>query len=96
MDGELSATERVEVERHLAGCEGCRGEVERLRALLAEAGRLPREIEPDRDLFPAIREGEPHTTVVAPGFSCRQQIGHFTEADAVSAIERLESLVRSP
>jgi len=47
----------------------------------------------ERRLFPAIREGGPGTVVVAPGFSCRQQIGHFTEARAVSAIEALAPLV---
>jgi len=47
----------------------------------------------ERRLFPAIRDGGPGTVVVAPGFSCRQQIGHFTEARAVSAIEALAPLV---
>ena len=48
----------------------------------------------ERRLFPAIRKADPDTVVVAPGFSCRQQIGHFTEARAVSAIEVLAPLVR--
>jgi Fe-S oxidoreductase len=47
----------------------------------------------ERKLFPAIRNSGAGTVVVAPGFSCRQQIGHFTEARAASAIEVIEPLV---
>jgi Fe-S oxidoreductase len=47
----------------------------------------------ERRLFPAIRAQDPDTVIVAPGFSCRQQIGHFTEVRAVSAIEALAPLV---
>jgi Fe-S oxidoreductase/FAD/FMN-containing dehydrogenase len=47
----------------------------------------------ERKLFPAIRDSARDTLVVAPGFSCRQQIGHFTEARAASAIEVIEPLV---
>jgi Fe-S oxidoreductase len=45
-------------------------------------------------LFPAIREREAGTVVVAPGFSCRQQIKHFTGVEAVSAIQLIEPLVQ--
>ena len=44
-------------------------------------------------LLPAVREREPHTTVVAPGFSCRHQIDHFTGATAVSTMELLSRLL---
>lgn len=47
----------------------------------------------ERRLFPAIRQEGPETVVVAPGFSCRQQIGHFTEAGPKSAIEVIEALM---
>jgi len=47
----------------------------------------------ERKLFPAIRESGPHTTVVAPGFSCRQQIRHFTDATPLSAIELMDKLL---
>ena len=47
----------------------------------------------ERKLFPAIRKSGTGTTVVAPGFSCRQQIKHFTGVDAVSAIQVIEPLV---
>jgi Fe-S oxidoreductase len=47
----------------------------------------------ERRLFPAIRERAAGTVVVASGFSCRQQIRHFTGVDALSAMELLEPLV---
>ncbi len=46
-----------------------------------------------RKLFPTIREQEPGTMVVTPGFSCRQQISHFTGAQPVSVAELVEPLV---
>jgi Fe-S oxidoreductase len=46
-----------------------------------------------RKLFPAIREREPGTRVVASGFSCRHQIRHFTGVEAVSAMQLIEPLV---
>jgi anti-sigma factor RsiW len=61
VDGLLSDPERREVERHLEGCEACLREVESLRALLADAAALPREIAPARDLWPetAARIAQP-------------------------------------
>ena len=50
----------------------------------------------ERKLFPAIRQESPDTAVVAPGFSCRQQIRHFTGAEPVSAMELLEPLLPDP
>jgi FAD/FMN-containing dehydrogenase/Fe-S oxidoreductase len=38
-------------------------------------------------LFPAIRTADPETTIVACGFSCRHQIGHFTGRKAVHWVE---------
>jgi hypothetical protein len=49
----------------------------------------------ERKLFPAIRHQEERTVIVASGFSCRQQIRHFTQAEALSAMEVLEPLVSS-
>jgi Fe-S oxidoreductase len=48
----------------------------------------------ERKLFPAVREAGPHTTVVAPGFSCRHQIQHFTGVTAVHPAVLLRSLSR--
>ncbi len=54
VDGTLTARDRASVEAHLADCAACRAAVAELRALVAGAGRLPRSIEPPRDLWPVI------------------------------------------
>lgn len=56
VDGELAAPLAGELRDHLESCADCRRAVEETRALLAAAAALPREIEPPRDLLPAIRE----------------------------------------
>jgi len=48
----------------------------------------------ERKLFPAVRASGPDTAVVAPGFSCRQQIRHFTGVKPISSMELVEALVR--
>ncbi len=53
-DGTLEGGEREVVERHVGGCLPCRREVDGLRALLAAAAALPREIEPPRELWAGI------------------------------------------
>jgi hypothetical protein len=55
-EGTLEGAERAVVERHVAGCLPCRREVDGLRALLAAAAALPREIEPPSDLWAGIEE----------------------------------------
>jgi len=54
VDGILSPSETEEITRHLDQCPECSSEVAELRALLAEAARLPAEIAPERDLWPGI------------------------------------------
>jgi len=54
VDGELSESEFQEMELHLAGCQACRGEERQLRALLAQAAALPKEMAPARDLWPEL------------------------------------------
>ena len=54
-DGSLDPSARPAVERHLAGCDDCRRQVERLHGLLALAAGAPRTTEPEDDLWPAIR-----------------------------------------
>ncbi len=46
----------------------------------------------ERRLFPAVRGASPETVVVAPGFSCRLQVGHFTDRAAVHPAELLRAL----
>jgi Fe-S oxidoreductase len=47
----------------------------------------------EQRLFPAIRAAAPDTVIVAPGFSCRLQIQHFTGRTAVHPAELLHSLL---
>lgn len=54
IDGTLATAQREEVEAHLAGCPGCRGRAHALRDLIADARALPREIRPERELWPEI------------------------------------------
>lgn len=54
VDGRLAPELAREVEPHLEGCAICRDEVEALRSLLAETARLPRSIEPPRDLWSEV------------------------------------------
>jgi anti-sigma factor RsiW len=64
VDGLLPESERGEVEQHLTQCEGCRQEAEALRALLTAAGALPRNVLPERDLWPEIQAGAADQEVV--------------------------------
>jgi Fe-S oxidoreductase len=45
----------------------------------------------EQRLLPAVRQAGPEDVVVAPGFSCRQQIQHFTGRGAVHPAELLRS-----
>jgi FAD/FMN-containing dehydrogenase/Fe-S oxidoreductase len=45
----------------------------------------------EQRLLPAVRHAEPDTVVVAPGFSCRLQIQHFTDREAIHPAELLRS-----
>jgi hypothetical protein len=56
VDGALDEREFQELELHLSGCAACREQERGLRALLAQAAALPRELSPSRDLWPAVAE----------------------------------------
>jgi Fe-S oxidoreductase len=47
----------------------------------------------EQRLFPALRQADADTVVVAPGFSCRMQIQHFTGIRALHPAELLWSLL---
>ena len=53
-DQALAPHEAAELERHLADCEDCRAQVERIRSLTASLAALAPEAEPARDLWPAL------------------------------------------
>jgi FAD/FMN-containing dehydrogenase/Fe-S oxidoreductase len=50
----------------------------------------------EHKLFPALRQADPNTVIVAPGFSCRMQIEHFTGRKAIHPAELLASLIAEP
>jgi hypothetical protein len=54
VDGALPASEKAELERHLASCAECRREVAFLNSLRQQAAALPQRLEPPRDLWPEI------------------------------------------
>ena len=56
VDGVLAPEEAAPVADHLAECAECAADVAELRRLLAEAGTLPRAVEPERDLWLGIAE----------------------------------------
>ena len=69
-----------------AGCCGMAGSF----GYEAEHYEISRLVGEQR-LFPAVRKADPETLVVAPGFSCRLQIQHFTGRAAVHPAEALRS-----
>jgi putative zinc finger protein len=54
-DGDLASDVRASVERHIAGCAVCRGELSRLRALIERAGTLPASIGPPAEAWAGVR-----------------------------------------
>ena len=69
-----------------AGCCGMAGSF----GYEAEHYEISRLVGEQR-LLPAVRQAGPDTVVVAPGFSCRLQIQHFTGQEAVHPAELLRS-----
>ena len=55
VDGVLSVELRSALAEHLAQCTTCRRDFEELRVLLAVARTLPREISPERNLWPGVQ-----------------------------------------
>lgn len=53
-DGELGEAEARALEEHLSECAECRASLVAFEALRGEAARLPRSIQPTRDLWPDI------------------------------------------
>lgn len=54
LDGQSTPADDARLERHLGACGGCRSEAEQLEALRAQTSRLPRTVEPRRDLWAGI------------------------------------------
>jgi Fe-S oxidoreductase len=83
--GRISGCEVVDLD---AGCCGMAGSFgyEREHYEISQAVG-------ERKLFPAVREKPPQSVVVAPGFSCRHQIAHFTNVKAVHPAVLLQELL---
>ena len=64
LDDELAPADRARVEAHIATCSPCAAELEALRALIADIGRLPAAIAPERDLLPGIHAAVEQGAVV--------------------------------
>ena len=69
-----------------AGCCGMAGSF----GYEAEHYEISRLVGEQR-LLPAVRQAGADTVVVAPGFSCRLQIEHFTDRQAIHPAEILLS-----
>jgi anti-sigma factor RsiW len=54
LDGALAPEERVEINRHLSLCAGCRNEAEARAAVQSRVDGLARWVDPPRDLWPGI------------------------------------------
>jgi len=67
-EGGLGEPEASRIRGHLASCGSCRAELESSDRLAGLAADLPREIEPDRDLWPAIEARIGTATVVRGPF----------------------------
>ena len=63
VDGQLSEALQRRVRRHLASCEACADRLQSLEKLLAAVDALPRDLEPETDLWADI---EPRLTARRP------------------------------
>jgi len=87
VEGSLSEREFQEVELHHHDCAECRKHERGLRSLLTQAGALPKELSPSRDLWPGIAErlGERPTQESLPSFVRRPTVwGSLAAAAAVA------------
>jgi hypothetical protein len=68
VDGSLDAKETEMITAHLERCASCRSELEQLEDLLLHTRELPGSIEPENDLWPAIRSAIEERRVVRGTF----------------------------
>lgn len=55
-DGSLPDAGVAAIENHLRLCESCRTEFDRMKQLRARTAALPRSLEPERDLWPGVKD----------------------------------------
>ncbi len=92
VDGSVEPSLRAEVEAHVQECAACRTEVDALRELVEAAARLPRSIQPRRDLWPGV---ERRLVRRAPGHRPRWALRSAVAAAAVLVIALSLTQVRS-
>ncbi len=56
VDGTLQSEQVTSIEQHVATCTSCRRNLDELRSSMKAASDLPREIEPERNLWPQIAD----------------------------------------
>ena len=95
VDGALSEREFQEVELHLHGCAECRKQERALRAILAQAEALPREMAPPRDLWPEVAARLGRRSVLAR-FPLRQPAVWGSLAAAAVVALAVASLLHTP
>ncbi len=81
VDETLDAGTRRSIEGHLGECAACRALVDDLRSLRSAAARLPRSIDPSRDLWPELERRIGHAS--AAGEKGRPWRGILAAAAAV-------------
>lgn len=55
-DGSLPDTDVAAIDNHLRLCETCRTEFDRMKHVRERTAALPRSVEPERDLWPGVKE----------------------------------------
>ncbi|MCK4546386.1 MAG: zf-HC2 domain-containing protein [Candidatus Eisenbacteria sp.] len=78
VDGLLPSEQAEDLQAHLEECRTCRNEVEQLRAIIEEAGSLPRSIEPEHDLWAAVAERTSEVEPFARAGGFRRFLGLLT------------------
>jgi FAD/FMN-containing dehydrogenase/Fe-S oxidoreductase len=78
----LTQVQELKVEEIDSGCCGMAGSFGYEKEHYALSEKIGEQV-----LFPAVREQDENTGIVACGFSCRHQIGHFTGREAKHWLE---------
>jgi hypothetical protein len=87
LDGRLDETEEELQQQHLDGCTSCADEFESTRELRERAAKLPRSLEPARDLWPGIASAIDQSKVV------RGRFGRHALLAAAAAVLVVSSVV---
>ena len=78
----------MEVAEIPSGCCGMAGSFGYEKEHYAISEKIGEEI-----LFPALRQSDKDTAIIANGFSCRHQIAHFTDREAKHWVEVMAEML---